>query len=249
VKSSVSAVQLRVLLDLLAELQSCRDEATLRLRLTDTVDRLVPCDLVSLNYIDMDGSNGGTTTSFNGGFSADTELANAFDEFAEQHPLVIEMVRTGESGPRRMSDFITVPAFKRLDLYQYVFRPLESLHQIGFSLATSSSLVIGIGLNRGRRDFSDTQLELVSLLHQQLPAVFSHVAARSAHPRYAGFGLTDREYQLWSMLDEGLSNPAIAQRLFISRRTVEKHLENLYAKLGVRSRLAALSVVRNTQGP
>ena len=240
----MTAVQLRALLNLLADLHSCNDEATLRNRLTDTVDQLVPCDLVSLNYIDMDGSNGGTTTSFNGGYSAGVELGQAFDQFADQHPLVLEMIRTGDSGPRRMSDYITIPKFKRLDLYQHVFRPLESLHQIGFSLATSPSLVIGIGLNRGRRNFTDGHLELLSLLHQQLPAVFSHVAMRAARPPYAGFGLTDREFQLWSMLEEGLSNPAIAERLFISRRTVEKHLENLYLKLGVRSRLAALAVVR-----
>jgi DNA-binding CsgD family transcriptional regulator len=247
VGGSVSAAQLRMLLDLLVELHSCPDEVTLRARLTDRVDCLVPCDLVSLNFIDMDGSHGGTKTSFNGGFEAGAELGEAFDAFADQHPLVLEMIRTGNSAPRRISDFITVPGFKRLDLYQHVFKPLESLHQIGFSLVTSPSLVIGIGLNRGRRDFSDAQLELISLLHRQLPAVFSHVALQAKVPRYKGFGLSDREFQLWLMLEEGLSNAAISKRLFISRRTVEKHLENLYSKLGVRSRLAALSVVRTAR--
>lgn len=245
--SSVSAVQLRELLDLLTELHRCPDEATLRTRLTDQVDRLVPCDLVSLNYIDMDGSNGGSTTSFNGGFEAGPELNKAFDAFADQHPLVMEMIRTGDSGPRRMSDFITIPQFKRLNLYQQVFKPLESLHQIGFSLVTSPSLVIGIGLNRGHRDFVGAHLELLTLLHQQLPAVFSHVALRARASSYQGFGLSEREFELWSMLEEGLSNAAIAQQLFISRRTVEKHLENLYRKLGVRTRLGALAAVRNAQ--
>src|ERR1700712_1471381 len=106
VGSSVSAAQLHALLDLVTDLHACPDEASLRARLTDRVDRLIPCDLVSLNYIDMDGSNGGTTTSFNGGFEAGVELGTAFDAFADQHPLVLEMIRTGNSGPRRMSDYI-----------------------------------------------------------------------------------------------------------------------------------------------
>lgn len=39
----------------------------------------------------------------------------------------------------------------------------------------------------------------------------------------------------------GLSNPAIAQRLVISRRTAEHHVQNIYAKVGVSSR-AGLAV-------
>ena len=234
------------LLDLLGELHECADESALRQRLTERVDRLVPCDLVSLNYIDLDGSHGGSVTSFNAGFKAGSELNQAFDLFADQHPLVKEMVRTGSAEPRRMSDYISAPAFRRLDLYHQVFRPLESLHQIGFSVGISPGLVVGIGLNRARRDFTDTQLQLVRLLHRHLAAAFSHVALKeAAAPRLDGYDLTDRQRELWVLLGQGLSNPEIAQRLFISRRTVEKHLEGLYVKLGVNSRWAAGALARS----
>ena len=41
------------------------------------------------------------------------------------------------------------------------------------------------------------------------------------------------------LLARGLTNPAIAETLVVSRKTVEHHLEAVYAKLGVHSRSAA----------
>jgi DNA-binding CsgD family transcriptional regulator len=54
--------------------------------------------------------------------------------------------------------------------------------------------------------------------------------------------LTDREREIATMVAAGASNPNIAQSLFLSRKTVERHVSNVMAKLGVRNRaqLAAL---------
>jgi DNA-binding NarL/FixJ family response regulator len=52
--------------------------------------------------------------------------------------------------------------------------------------------------------------------------------------------LTDRELEVLSLLVSGLHNKEVATRLFISPRTVERHCNNLYAKLGVGSRSEAI---------
>ena len=52
-------------------------------------------------------------------------------------------------------------------------------------------------------------------------------------------GLTPRELQVLRRLATGESNKAIAARLGVSRRTVDRHVSNLYAKLHVSSRAAA----------
>jgi ATP/maltotriose-dependent transcriptional regulator MalT len=51
--------------------------------------------------------------------------------------------------------------------------------------------------------------------------------------------LTPREVEVLGLVAEGLTNPQVAQGLFLSPRTVQRHLNSVYRKLGVSSRTAA----------
>jgi DNA-binding CsgD family transcriptional regulator len=53
--------------------------------------------------------------------------------------------------------------------------------------------------------------------------------------------LTAREAEILELVAAGLTNATIAERLWISPATVKKHLENVYAKLGVANRAAAIA--------
>lgn len=60
--------------------------------------------------------------------------------------------------------------------------------------------------------------------------------------------LTEREREIARLASSGASNPDIAAELFLSRKTVERHLSNVMAKLGVRNR-AELAALLSSSAP
>nr|BFE52771.1 hypothetical protein GCM10017745_61980 [Saccharothrix mutabilis subsp. capreolus] len=53
-------------------------------------------------------------------------------------------------------------------------------------------------------------------------------------------GLTEREHKVLTVLAQGLTAEAIARRMDISPRTVHRHLQNVYRKLGTTDRLSTV---------
>jgi two-component system, NarL family, response regulator LiaR len=60
-------------------------------------------------------------------------------------------------------------------------------------------------------------------------------------PDSPAFDLTDREKEILTLMVEGLSNNAIAERLIVSQSTVKFHVSNVLSKLGVTSRTEAVA--------
>jgi DNA-binding CsgD family transcriptional regulator len=56
------------------------------------------------------------------------------------------------------------------------------------------------------------------------------------------FDLTRREREILTLLAERLTNPEIAERLFISPMTARNHVANLLAKLGAANRREAAAI-------
>jgi LuxR family transcriptional regulator, maltose regulon positive regulatory protein len=54
-------------------------------------------------------------------------------------------------------------------------------------------------------------------------------------------GLTRRELEVLQLIAEGMSNQEIATTLVLSEHTVHRHVANVYGKLGVSSRAAAVA--------
>ena len=72
------------------------------------------------------------------------------------------------------------------------------------------------------------------------PVVSQRLVAALARPVPPVAGLTSRESEVLSLIAGGLTNGKIARRLFIGETTVKTHINNLFAKLGVRTRPEAI---------
>jgi DNA-binding CsgD family transcriptional regulator len=102
----------------------------------------------------------------------------------------------------------------------------------------------------GRPDpFTEQEMELARQLHRLLTGLDHYIAANSHWVDNAGrdgtciaedLKLTPRELAVLTLATEGLTAASIGRRLTIAERTVHKHLEHTYAKLGVADRLSAV---------
>jgi len=61
------------------------------------------------------------------------------------------------------------------------------------------------------------------------------------------FGLSKREIAVMELVEDGLSNKAIAQHLSLSVRTVDFHVHNSLSKLGARNRTEAVKVLNRAR--
>jgi two-component system, NarL family, nitrate/nitrite response regulator NarL len=69
-------------------------------------------------------------------------------------------------------------------------------------------------------------------------------SAREGHQRSARYLLTAREQEIVALIDEGMSNKQIAQRLSVAIPTVRNHIHNILTKLGAHGRTEAAALVR-----
>jgi DNA-binding CsgD family transcriptional regulator len=81
----------------------------------------------------------------------------------------------------------------------------------------------------------------------------AHGIRRGVHgerkrPKAGWAALTDTEKTVAALLAEGRSNPDIGARMFISRRTVQFHVSNILAKLGLSSRVELAALVARRAG-
>jgi DNA-binding CsgD family transcriptional regulator len=94
----------------------------------------------------------------------------------------------------------------------------------------------------GDEDSAALEFEAAHDIFEQLEAAPDVARVRSLAPyskSVDAHGLTPRELEVLRLLAEGETNRAIAAELIVSERTVDRHVSNIFAKLGLSTRAAA----------
>jgi DNA-binding response OmpR family regulator/DNA-binding CsgD family transcriptional regulator len=133
-----------------------------------------------------------------------------------------------------LADHLTAKADDELELPESMLQWLEQAQTAGAKAQASASFPGNAQLQlqyMGKLGPNEFLLRLAKDAGGDTPASFR-----------SDLGLTSREGEVLSWLSKGKTNRDIAQILGLSPRTVDKHLEQIYAKLGVENRTAAAAI-------
>lgn len=141
---------------------------------------------------------------------------------------------------RLLSDYYSVRDWRREPLY------VECLSRTGVTRSLMVPLTAGNGrsprlvLERASgRDYGQKDRALMSLLRPHLNELYR----LSQRPAGRADALTPRQRELLGLVAQGLSTREVASQLFLAPGTVRKHLDNIFERLEVSSRLAAIAQV------
>lgn len=177
-----------------------------------------------------------------------------FDRHFFEHPLVRHHGIDGGLLTRRISDLVSRRNFQRSALYADYYRRIGLEYAIAMPLLKDYRTLVSVVLNRRGLDFNERERERLEVLRPHF--AFLYRLARGATmpagaaplpsvpeplpPEVGATGLTQREAGVMHWLARGKTDSDIAALLSISPRTVQKHLEHIYVKLGVETRTAAV---------
>lgn len=243
----IASIESRVL-DLIGDISALLDLTEFRDALLAALRVALPCDYISLNQVAHEPE---------GNWSIVEPPLPAIDHdtfyrLALQNPLADRYLRTHDGRPHRLSDIVTPEQFHATDLYRHLYGQLLIEYQIAFTLPSASEPILAIALSRCEQDFTDTERELLTLARPHLIQAYRNALEFTDQripptPAEDGpdertlqaLGLTPAQARVLRRVAIGRSSPDIASELQIAQRTVEKHLQRSYEKLGVKDRSSA----------
>jgi len=124
---------------------------------------------------------------------------------------------------------IIIPLLKIME-YKYIIRDLVLESYIGLIALIFTSLGIWVGFKIINRE-------------QNISVHQTDLIPNKKSIQY--FGISDREFEVLTLMEKGMSNQEIANKLFLSLHTIKTHTSNLFSKLNVKRRTQAIQKARS----
>jgi DNA-binding CsgD family transcriptional regulator len=234
----LSSATLVAALDFVGDAADASDDAEAFARCgVEGLSALLASELTTLSVCDLHSAR----RPFTG-----TDAARArFERHFNQRPLVQHHARDDGRHAHRVIDPVASRALRASAPDDEHGRQIGLGHTVALPLYADQGWLVSFVLNRKACDFTDDELALLELVRRPLARLFRRSAALArphAEPASlpANLPLTARERDVLRWVAAGKTDRDIAEILSISPRTVHKHLQRVYAKLGVETRTAAV---------
>lgn len=95
----------------------------------------------------------------------------------DQHPINAHMAKTNDGSAHTFSDFVTQREFRKTDLYQHFYKPLDIPYLIGTAIAISPAHVIAIARHRKGREFGERSRASLNAIRPHVVQAFRNALA------------------------------------------------------------------------
>lgn len=208
---------------------SSPDEDIAQSLLVDLAE-LIGCEDVTLQVMDFRARYARVQSTYDEG-DDDPELENLFWETFWDCLSCSYPQRTGDSQVTRDSDFHTGFPDPFLEA---IGRPHEMLVPLPVPDRLDHRLLL---FRHGGPDFSERDVLLLTLLQPHLTELHTRQLRRQRGMR----DLTPRQWEILRLVASGCTNRQVGRALGLTERTVSKHLENIYLRVGAQSRTEAIA--------
>ncbi len=221
------------------------DSRTFVDRAFQLTSRFVPFSLNSHGVIDH--ATGVLAANFDGEPPGLESAFAAFGRLMGKYRALRFDPSVNEGQPFSVRDFYSDAAFRDLDIYSEVYRPMGYVDHCFAHVPSEPGTTVFVGFLRDGRPFDSKEKEWVRLLQPHLAngrklalAVTAAQGVSTEPDVFARLGFTPRESEVIHWLIHGKSNDEIAALLHIRADSVSRHLQATYDKMGVDHRVAAV---------
>jgi DNA-binding CsgD family transcriptional regulator len=204
----------------------------------ECLPRLVSSELTTLSLCNLETGHRSVVSDRPGAISR--REIEVFDRYFYDHPLVREHGRNPRAVTRSIDELLPERRFRGTPLYNDYYRVIGIDHVMAVPIHVDRRYLVSFVLNRSRRGFSDRDCARLEVMRPHLGDLYRLSAAPHALEPDTAESLTPRERDVLRWLAAGKTDRDIGAILGISPRTVHKHLQHVYEKLGVETRTAAV---------
>lgn len=165
----------RALLEFLKELYALRDLEAFRAHLLSALPKVVPSEVTT--YDEMNPTKKESKDRSDPPEAFTPTLKQAWTQVLREHSILMHHTRNPDSRVLKLSDFLTQSQLHRLALYNELYRKWGVEYNMGIPLSMPLPLVIGVGLHRGKPDFSERERSMINLLRPHLVQAYHNAEA------------------------------------------------------------------------